>query len=64
MTEDVLSVYDNERLVSKYDKQNLIGESEDGSLYYYIKEVEKLREHISALKEEVQRLRWTLEQQD
>lgn len=64
MTEDVLSVYDNERLVSKYDKQNLLGESEDGSVYYYIKEVETLRDEIKRLKDEVQRLRWILETQD
>lgn len=64
MSENFLNVYDNERLVSKYDKQSHIGESEDGSLYYYMNEVKVLRDEIKRLKEELQRLRWTLEQQD
>ena len=46
------------------EKEIVVGECEDGSLYYYIKEAENLRKEIAKLKEEVQRLRWTLETQD
>lgn len=46
------------------ENKNLNGESEDGSLYYYMNEVKVLRDEIKRLKEELQRLRWTLEQQD
>lgn len=46
------------------ENENVLGDSEDGSLMYFINEVANLREQIEKLREENKRLLWILETQD